>query len=74
MSFVTASILPAVVCYGVMGIVGWDVGNFIVKPNELVREESFIAHNIELTRQAYGLNRFAQREFLQRRQAMRLTR
>jgi uncharacterized membrane protein (UPF0182 family) len=58
-----AAILPAVVCYGVLGIVGWYVGSFIVKPNELVREEPFIAHNIEMTRKAYGLNRFAQREF-----------
>jgi uncharacterized membrane protein (UPF0182 family) len=37
--------------------------NFIVKPNELVRETPFIAHNIELTRQAYGLSRFTQRPF-----------
>ena len=61
--WIVAAILPAFVCYGVMGIVGWYVGNFIVKPNELVREEPFIAHNIEMTRQAYGLNRFAEREF-----------
>jgi uncharacterized protein len=61
--WIVGAILPAVVCYGVVGIVGWYVGNFIVKPNELVREEPFIAHNIEMTRQAYGLNRFAQREF-----------
>jgi uncharacterized membrane protein (UPF0182 family) len=61
--WIVAAILPALVCYGVLGIVGWYVGNFIVKPNELVREEPFIAHNIEMTRQAYGLNRFAQREF-----------
>jgi uncharacterized protein len=60
---IVAAVLPAVVCYGVLGIVGWYVGNFIVKPNELVREEPFIAHNIEMTRQAYGINRFAQREF-----------
>jgi len=36
---------------------------FLVKPNELVREQPFISHNIELTRKAYGLDRFAQREF-----------
>ncbi len=41
----------------------WYVGNFVVKPNELVRERPYIAHNIELTRQAYGLDRIAQREF-----------
>jgi uncharacterized membrane protein (UPF0182 family) len=61
--WIVAAILPAAVCYGVLGIAGWYVGSFIVKPNELVREEPFIAHNIEMTRQAYGLNRFAQREF-----------
>ena len=57
------AIAPAVVCYVVLGIVGWYVGNFIVKPNELVREGPFIAHNIEMTRQAFGLDRFAQHEF-----------
>lgn len=60
---IVAAILPAFVCYGAMNVVGWYVGNFIVKPNELVREEPFIAHNIEMTRRAYGLNRFAQRQF-----------
>ena len=33
------------------------MSSFIVKPNELVRETPYIAHNIELTRQAYGLDR-----------------
>jgi uncharacterized protein len=61
--WIVAAVLPALLCYGAIGIVGWYVGNFIVKPNELVREEPFIAHNIEMTRQAYGLNRFAHREF-----------
>jgi uncharacterized membrane protein (UPF0182 family) len=60
---IVAAILPAIVCYGILGVVGWYVGNFIVKPNELVREEPFISHNIEMTRRAYGLDRFAQREF-----------
>jgi uncharacterized membrane protein (UPF0182 family) len=58
-----AAILPAAVCYVVLQGVAWYVGSFIVKPNELVREQPYIAHNIELTRQAYGLNRVAQREF-----------
>jgi hypothetical protein len=58
-----AAVLPAVVCFLALQVVGWYVGSFIVKPNELVREQPFIAHNIELTRQAYGLDRFAQREF-----------
>ena len=42
---------------------GWYVSSFIVKPNELVREQPYIAHNIDLTRRAYGLDRIAQREF-----------
>ena len=58
-----AAVLPAVVCYVALQGVSWYVGSFIVKPNELVREQPYIAHNIELTRQAYGLNRVAQREF-----------
>ncbi len=57
------AIAPAAACYIVLGIVGWYVGNFVVKPNELVREGPFIAHNIEMTRQAFGLDRFAQHEF-----------
>jgi uncharacterized membrane protein (UPF0182 family) len=58
-----AAILPAIVCYIALQGVTWYVGSFIVKPNELVREQPYIAHNIEMTRQAYGLNRVAQREF-----------
>jgi uncharacterized protein len=62
-SWLVAAIVPAALCYVVLGVVGWYVSNFIVKPNELVREQPYIAHNIEMTRQAYGLDRFLQREF-----------
>jgi uncharacterized membrane protein (UPF0182 family) len=58
-----AAIAPAAVCFIALQIVGWYVSNFIVKPNELVREKPYIVFNTELTRQAYGLNRVAQREF-----------
>jgi uncharacterized membrane protein (UPF0182 family) len=58
-----ASVLPAVICYAGVGVVGWYVSSFVVKPNELVREQPYIANNIEMTRQAYGLDRFMQREF-----------
>ena len=44
----------------VVGVVGWYVNSFIVKPNELVRERPFIAHNIEMTRQAFALDRIEQ--------------
>ncbi|MFZ0817348.1 MAG: UPF0182 family protein, partial [Candidatus Sulfotelmatobacter sp.] len=62
-SWLIASIAPAAVCFIAVQIVGWYVSNFIVKPNELVREKPYIVFNTELTRQAYGLNRVAQREF-----------
>ena len=57
------AVVPAAVCWVLLGIVSWYTASFIVKPNELVREEPFITHNIELTRQAYGLDRFSQQEF-----------
>ncbi|MGA3091393.1 MAG: UPF0182 family protein [Terriglobales bacterium] len=62
-SWLLAAVLPAAVCYvGLQGI-AWYVSSFIVKPNELVREQPYIAHNIDLTREAYGFSRITQREF-----------
>jgi uncharacterized membrane protein (UPF0182 family) len=58
-----AAILPAAVCYIALQGVSWYVSSFIVKPNELVREKPYIVYNTDMTRQAYGLNRMAQREF-----------
>src|SRR5580700_182974 len=40
------AILPAAVCYIVVQAVAWYVSSLIVKPNELVREQPYIAHNI----------------------------
>jgi uncharacterized protein len=57
------AVAPAIVCYVITGILGWYVSSFVVKPNELVRETPYITHNIEMTRQAYGLSRFDQRPF-----------
>src|SRR5258706_12326588 len=61
--WIAAAILPAALCYVSLQVVGWYVNSFIVKPNELVREQPYIANNIALTRQAYGLDRVSQREF-----------
>ena len=61
--WLVAAVAPAVVCYAGVSLVGWYVSSFIVKPNELVREQPYIVHNIEMTQQAYGLDRFQQREF-----------
>ena len=58
-----AAVLPAALCFVLSGLVNWYVTNFVVKPNELVREQPYIANNIQATRAAYGLDRFAQREF-----------
>jgi len=61
--WLVAAILPAVLCYLALQGVSWYVSSFIVKPNELVREKPYIVYNTALTRQAYGLDRVAQREF-----------
>jgi uncharacterized membrane protein (UPF0182 family) len=61
--WLAAAILPAAACYVAIGVIGWYVSSFIVKPNELVREQPYIAHNIDMTRRAYGLDRFSRREF-----------
>ena len=62
-SWIVIAALPAVLSYIVLTIVSWYVASFIVKPNQLVREEPYIANNIHLTREAYGLDRFVQSEF-----------
>jgi hypothetical protein len=38
-------ILPAALCFISFPIVGWYLSSFIAKPNELVREQPYIAHN-----------------------------
>jgi hypothetical protein len=55
--WLVAAAAPAAITYLVGGLVAGYVDGFIVKPNELVREQPYIAHNIDFTRQAYGLNR-----------------
>jgi uncharacterized membrane protein (UPF0182 family) len=54
---------PAVACYFGLQVLGWYVSSFIVKPNELVREQPYIGYNIDLTQKAYGLDRLLRREF-----------
>ena len=58
-----AAVIPAAVCGALVAVVAWYVSNFVVKPNELVRESPYIAHNIAMTRQAYGLHRITQQAF-----------
>src|SRR6185503_14660803 len=61
--WLAAAVLPAAVLYLGTGAIGAYVESFVVKPNQIVREQPYITHNIEFTRQAYGLNRIAQRPF-----------
>jgi uncharacterized membrane protein (UPF0182 family) len=61
--WLAAAVLPAAALYLGTGAIGAYVEGFVVKPNQLVREQPYITHNIEFTRQAYGLNRIAQRPF-----------
>ena len=61
--WLATAVAPAAVCYIVVALAGWYVTTFLVKPNQLDRERMYIADNIQMTRQAYGLDRFAQHEF-----------
>ncbi len=61
--WLVASVTPAIACYVIAGIAGWYVSTFIVKPNQLDRERPYIANSINLTRRAYRLDSFDQREF-----------
>ncbi len=57
------AVAPAALCWIVLNVVSWYTASFIVKPNELVREEPFITANISLTRQAYAFDKFTQESF-----------
>jgi uncharacterized membrane protein (UPF0182 family) len=61
--WLVASIVPAAACYAIVVILSTYTTSFIVKPNELVREQPYIAHNIALTREAFGLDRIAEHPF-----------
>src|SRR5271156_37517 len=61
--WLVAAIIPGAACYLLLQVLGWYVSNFVVKPNQLVREKPYIAYNIKMTRLAYGLDRLTQRKF-----------
>jgi uncharacterized membrane protein (UPF0182 family) len=58
-----AAAMPAVAGYILVSLTSWYVAGFIVRPNQLVRETPYIAHNIELTRRAFALDRVEARAF-----------
>ena len=59
--------VSAAIWIGVMLVLGTGlpilVQKFIVKPNELAKEASYIAYNIEFTRKAYNLNKIKEVNF-----------
>jgi len=61
--WLVAAVAPAAACYVLVGVAGWYVTSFEVKPNELVRERPYITHNIEYTRRAYALDRITRHDF-----------
>ena len=61
--FMVGAILPAAAAFLATAGAGAYVDAFIVKPNELVKERPYIAHNIAMTREAFGLTRISQRPF-----------
>ena len=61
--WLVAAIIPVALCFAGVRVADWWMSSFIVKPNELVRERPYIANNIQMTRQAFGLDRFSRHEF-----------
>jgi len=65
------SLRPALWCLGLLvlvGVVGAGIypaliQSYVVAPNELDKERPYIARTIELTRKAYALDRFEERNF-----------
>ncbi len=58
-----AAIVPPILVYAAVVVVGWYVNGFIVKPNELDRETPYIRQNIAFTQQAFALAHIRQRSF-----------
>jgi uncharacterized membrane protein (UPF0182 family) len=58
-----AAVAPAIAGYVLVTIATWYVSNFVVRPNQLVRETPYIAHNIEFTRRAYAIDRIKAQSF-----------
>ena len=60
--------LAGIAAWIVIGIAGGGiypliVQNFFVQPNEIEREQKYLARNIDMTRYAYGLGQVDEREF-----------
>lgn len=62
-SRLVAAIIPAMACFLIVQVIGWYVGSFIVKPNQLDKERPYIAWNIKWTRKAWDLDRITRHHF-----------
>ncbi len=60
---VTSVALYLIVLLVVGGLYPWLQQSIVVEPNELDKEAPFIAHNLNFTRQAYGLNDVQREDF-----------
>ncbi len=61
--WIAVAIAPGVLLYLAVQVAGAAVNTFIVKPNELVKEQPYIRNNIESTRAAYALDNIVVRPF-----------
>ena len=61
--WILAAVLPGALLYIGVQVAGAAVDTFIVKPNELVKEQPYIRNNIEATRAAYALESIVVRPF-----------
>ena len=61
--WIVLAVLPAALMYLAVQVVGAMVNTFIVKPNELVKEQPYIRNNIDATRAAYALDSIVVRSF-----------
>ena len=58
-----AIVLPVAAYLVGVGIIPWYVTTFVVRPNEFATETPYIRHNIDYTRQAFGLDKVEQMPF-----------
>ena len=61
--WIAVAALPGVLLYVGVQVAGAAVNTFIVKPNELVKEQPYIRNNIAATRTAYALDDIVVRPF-----------
>ncbi len=61
--WIAAAALPGVLLYVAVQMAGAAVSTFVVKPNELVKEQPYIRNNITATRAAFALDSIVVRPF-----------